>query len=134
MKPSGAHTHPDGGSGIGAAAVVVLAAIVAAAVAGPVIRAVTDLIEVLAVTVAVILGVSLAAGTVLVAWRLRRGRQNTPLVVHQVTPVTRQAAESLPAPPRPAIEASREVHLHFHGVTAEDVAAIIGQHQAPGKE
>jgi hypothetical protein len=36
----------------------------------------------------------------------------------------------LPAPQRPAIEAPRELHLHFHGVTAEDVAAIIAMQRA----
>jgi hypothetical protein len=34
-----------------------------------------------------------------------------------------------PGPPQPAIEHSSEVHLHFHGVQAEDVAAIIGQQE-----
>jgi hypothetical protein len=34
--------------------------------------------------------------------------------------------EPVPAPRRPAVEAPRpELHLHFHGVTAEDVAAIL---------
>jgi hypothetical protein len=28
---------------------------------------------------------------------------------------------------RPAIERGRQLHLHFHGVEAEDVAAIIEQ-------
>lgn len=37
----------------------------------------------------------------------------------------RRHPEPLPAPRRPAIETTREVHLHFHGVTAEDVAAIV---------
>ena len=30
---------------------------------------------------------------------------------------------------RPAIERAPEVHLHLHGVNAEDVAAIIRQQQ-----
>jgi hypothetical protein len=35
-------------------------------------------------------------------------------------------AEPLPAPQRPAIGAPKqELHLHFHGVTAEEVAAIL---------
>jgi len=34
-------------------------------------------------------------------------------------------AEPLPAPRCPVIEPPREVHLHFHGVTAEDAAAIV---------
>jgi hypothetical protein len=31
-----------------------------------------------------------------------------------------------------AIEGSREVHLHFHDVAAEDVAAIIERHRRDG--
>jgi hypothetical protein len=34
-------------------------------------------------------------------------------------------ALSPPAKPRPAIERPGEVHLYLHGVTAEDVTAII---------
>ena len=30
-------------------------------------------------------------------------------------------------PPRPAIEHPREVHLHLHGVSAEDIAAILAR-------
>jgi hypothetical protein len=36
----------------------------------------------------------------------------------------RRAAEPLTAPQRPAIGAA-EVHFHFHGVSAEDIAAAI---------
>jgi hypothetical protein len=39
---------------------------------------------------------------------------------------------STSAEPRPAIEAPRQVHLHFHGVSAEDVAAIIERHRPEG--
>jgi hypothetical protein len=41
--------------------------------------------------------------------------------------VTR-AAQPLSAP-RPAIERTPDIHLHLHGVSAEDVAAIIRQQQ-----
>ena len=38
-------------------------------------------------------------------------------------PVT---AEAIPAPRRPAVEApSRHLHLHFHDVSAGDIAAVI---------
>jgi hypothetical protein len=36
-----------------------------------------------------------------------------------------QAPNLLPAPQRPAIEGPAEVHLHFHGVGAEDVAEVL---------
>jgi hypothetical protein len=45
--------------------------------------------------------------------------------VSPARPVPWQAAQAVPEPRRAAIEAPREVHLHFHGVTAEDVAAIV---------
>jgi hypothetical protein len=43
--------------------------------------------------------------------------------------------EPLPAPRRPAIEPRREVHLHFHGVSAEQAAEILRQAQdeLPGR-
>jgi len=44
---------------------------------------------------------------------------------HGIAPHLSVAARPLPAPQRPAIDALREVHLHFHGVTAEDVATIL---------
>jgi hypothetical protein len=37
----------------------------------------------------------------------------------------------LPALRRPAIAAPREVHLHFHGVSAEDLATILAQQGMP---
>jgi hypothetical protein len=39
-----------------------------------------------------------------------------------------RAAQPLPAP-RPAIERRPDIHLHFHGVDADDVAAIIRQRE-----
>jgi hypothetical protein len=42
------------------------------------------------------------------------GRRAEPL------PAPSRGAAALPAPQRPA-----EVHLHFHGVSAEDAAAIV---------
>ena len=51
-------------------------------------------------------------------------------MVHQARPVTRRAAEPIPAPQRPAIRPAREVHLHFHGVTAEDIAAIVARQRS----
>jgi type VI protein secretion system component VasK len=110
---------------------VILAAIVAASVAGPVIAVAAELLRAVLIAAAVILGLGLAGGAALVAWRLRRGRQNAPLVVHQARPVTQRPAESLPAPQRPPIGRAAEVHLHFHGVTAEDAAAILDGRNRP---
>ena len=44
------------------------------------------------------------------------------------SPKMARAAQPLPAP-QPAIERAPDIHLHLHGVAAEDVAAIIRQQQ-----
>jgi len=49
--------------------------------------------------------------------------------LHGVT----RAAQPLPQAP-PAIERPHEVHLHLHGVSAEDIAAILAREAPPGPD
>ena len=111
----------------------------AASVAGPVVHAVTDLIDAVLIAVAVVVGLARTAGATLVAWRLRHWvPHGAPLVprprrVHHREAVTsRRGPAALPAADRPAIERPSEIHLHLHGVSAEDVAAIIARQGIPG--
>jgi hypothetical protein len=123
--PDGAHTHGSGGSGLGELAVIAVAVAVAAAVAVPIVNAITSLLEVLAV----ITGALCVLGTAgLVAYLRLTGRRRQAVTAAVVSParaVPPRPAGSLSAPRRPAIEAKRELHLHFHGVSAEDVSAIV---------
>src|SRR5262249_39904718 len=48
-------------------------------------------------------------------------------------PHAARPAESLPGAPPAAIEAAREVHLHFQGAAAEDVAAIVARVNREGR-
>src|SRR5262249_60438813 len=65
-------------------------------------------------------------GAALAAVRLRQRRANGTTTVSFPRPVPRRPVQAVPEPRPPAIEAPRpELHLHFHGVTAEDVAAIL---------
>jgi hypothetical protein len=113
MKPSGAHTHPElRGSG-GHGWLVVLGGLVLAAIAGPAVHAISDLIEVLAITLAVILAI--VGPAALLIYRVRR---------RYPRPLTQQAVRALQ--PR-ALGRAQEVHLHFHAVSAEDVSAIIAR-------
>ena len=115
MKPSGAHTHPElRGSGGGNGWLLVLGAVVLAVVAGPVARAISELIEVLAIIMAVALAI---AGLAAVLAHRARHRYTRPLAQRRV--------RALQAPEPPALGGAHEVHLHFHQVGAEDVAAII---------
>jgi hypothetical protein len=114
MKPSGAHTHPElRGSG-GNGWLILVGAMVLAVVAGPVARAISDLIETLAIIVAVLLAIA-GLAIVLACWiRHRHAR-----------PLTQRGIRALQAPAPPTLGGAQEVHLHFHSVSADDVAAIL---------
>jgi hypothetical protein len=115
MKPSGAHTHPElRGSGGGNGWLLILGAIVLAVVAGPVARAISDLIEALAITVAVLLA-SAGVAAVLTCWARHR----------HTRPLTQRGVRALQVPAPRALGETQEVHLHFHSVSADDVAAIL---------
>jgi hypothetical protein len=64
----------------------------------------------------------------LVAVRVRRGLQERPRRCTHITPAPPKPSP-LPSEPPPAIEAPRQHHVHFHGVDAADVAAIIRRQQ-----
>jgi hypothetical protein len=123
MKSSGAHTHPElGGGGSGNGWLVILGAIAVAALAGPVAHAIRDLITVAAITVALVLA---AAGTAAVlTYRTRR---------RDARALTQRGIRALPTPEQRALGRAQEVHLHFHGVSAEDVAAIIARQDKAGE-
>jgi hypothetical protein len=123
MKPSGAHTHPQmGGSGSGNGWLVIAGAIALAAIAGPVAHAIRDMIMVLAITVAVALA---AVGTAAVLTHRARSRG--------VPVLTQRGTRALPAPEQRALSRAHEIHFHFHGVSAEDVAAIIARRDKAGE-
>jgi hypothetical protein len=66
----------------------------------------------------------------LVAFRVHRARLETPRVVHRIT--APPGVSQVPSQPRPAIERPQEIRLHLHGVSAEDVAAILARDHLPG--
>jgi hypothetical protein len=122
MKPSGAHTHPEmGGGGGGNRWLVILGAIALTTIARPVAHAIRDLIMMLTITV-VFLAVAGTAATLIHRMR-RRGTRA----------LTRRGTPTLPAPEHRALRRAQEVHLHFHGVSAEDLAAIIARQDKAGE-
>jgi len=115
------------GSGAATAALVIGAAVLAASIAGPVVAAVAELARLVVIAVAVLGGLALLGGAVSVAYRLRQRRATPARVVSVVPSTVVRPSRALPAP-RPELERHPEVHLHLHGMTAEDVAAILRQH------
>jgi hypothetical protein len=133
--PDGAHTHGHGGgSGLGTVVLI----IVAAALLGPAVAAaVAALLHLLVIAAVVLAAVAGAVDVALVAFRVSHRGQERARVLYGVTPVPPQPSP-LRTEPQRAIEQPREVHLHLHGVSAEDIAAIIDRRDGqvidePGK-
>jgi hypothetical protein len=118
--PDGAHTHGSG-SGGGTIVLVVLATVFAAAVARPVVHAAVMVVHMVLILAVVILGLCFGGLVSLLIWRWRRPDAARVMSPHSILV---RAAQLLP-PERPAIERPPDIHLHLHGVTAEDIAAII---------
>ena len=122
MRPSGAHTHPESGSGL-AVAVAVIAAVAFASASVPLAHALAGLLRAVLITVIAAIAVLAVATIVAITICLRRHRlpwpgQPSRLITSPARPVT----TTLP-PPR-AVGAPA-VHLHLHGITAEDAAAAL---------
>ena len=137
MGSDGAHMHGHGGggTGIGPAIVVLLLAIGVAEIAQPVINAAVDLIHAVLIIGGILLGTALAAGAALVAWRVRRSRAARTRVVPRLTPgpIRSVRATAGPQEARAALDRPAELHVHFHGMSAADVAEVIARQQhAPG--
>jgi len=127
MKPSGAHTHPDTNSGIAIAAVI--AAVFAASVAVPVIHALTGLLETVLITALVCLALAITALSAFLVIYLRRNRLRPPGQPFAVRAHTTRSPLTAAANHRPALgQAAPAVHLHLHGVTADDIAHALANH------
>jgi hypothetical protein len=119
-------TTDSGGGGIGAALGVIGAVLLVAAIAGPVVAAVAVLARL--VVIIVIAAVALAAigGGAAIVLRLRHGPPRAP----QPRVYGSRSVHAMQDRPEPrALPARQELHLHFHGVGAEDVAVIIADQE-----
>jgi hypothetical protein len=116
----------------GTAVLVVLAAVLAAKLAGPVLAAVAELLHVFLIVAGVIVGVGAASLVGLLAWRWRRWHPDAARAMPPLPTKMARAAQPLPkAWPVHALPTGRqrelpgELRLHFHGVPAEEIAAVI---------
>jgi hypothetical protein len=138
----GAHTHGHGGGGFGAAAAVVAGAVLIISLAEAIARVLPYLLA----------GVAVIAGLWAAGWITRAVlayRQQQAAWHAEVTGVAhadlrdrelaalRQAVEDLHArladraepQERPGLE--RHEHVHFHGLAAEQIAAVLAARQHP---
>jgi hypothetical protein len=126
--PDGAHTHGHGGGAAGAAVLVVLAVIVIAAIAGPVIHAAELIAEVMLIAAASIAGLAVLVGAAFLAGRLHRRHARTqhgPIVLR--SPQKLSAPDTAPRQLENHASGDRALHIHFHGLSAAEVAAILAR-------
>ena len=110
---------------------VLVGAALAVKLAGPVVAAVAELVHVLVIVAAILLGVAGAGLVAFITWRWHRYRH--PGAARAVAPRPSAARAVQPPPePRAALERVPEFHLHLHGVAAEGIAAILRKRQLPG--
>jgi hypothetical protein len=133
--PDGAHTHGSGGSGLGPVVLVILAV----ALLGPALTAAAvTLLHVLVIVSGVMVGVGAVCVGGLLAWRwhhprLDAARTTAPaLSVVRAAPPLPQESATRALPGGPGRQPPGGLHLRFHGVQAEDVAAIIERHRQDG--
>ena len=138
--PDGAHTHGSGG-GLGTAALVLVGAALAVKAAPAVLGAAAELLHVVLIVVFIAACTGAVGVVALLALKRRRVRAGAaartmppspPTVVRAAPPLPQERrAGELPR------ESQRELpsglHLHFHGISAEEVAAII-RHREEGHE
>jgi hypothetical protein len=117
--PDGAHTHGSGGPGP-----VLLVLLAAAALGTAVAAAVAAIVHALIIATVVILGLAAVGRVALAAWRLRQPRPGSARMVHRITPAPWRPVQA-PTELRQAIGPAREIHLHLHDVSPEDVAAVL---------
>jgi hypothetical protein len=113
----------DSGSGIGPVVVLIAAAILIVAIAGPVAAAVAELVRLVLLAVAAVVGLAVVAAITALALRARRRRAYRAGRVPVPAPAPWQAVQSHTE--RPALPAPREVHIHLHGLPDAEAAEVI---------
>ena len=123
-------------SGAGTAVLVVLAAALAVKLAGPVLGALAELLHVFLIVAGVVVGVGAAGLVGLLTWRWRRTQADAARAMPPLPSKVARAAQPLPqARPARVLPAERQrelpggLHLHFRGLDAARVAAVIARQQ-----
>jgi hypothetical protein len=140
--PDGAHTHGSGGGGLGSALLVVLGAALAVKAAPVVLGAAAELLHVVLIVVFIAACTGAVGVVALLALKCRRVRAEAAArTMPPLPPQVVRAAPPLPQerrvgelPRESQRELRGELHLHFHGISAEDVAAIIAREDLPRPE
>jgi hypothetical protein len=116
-----------GGGGGGLVLVVIVAAL--AIGSGAVSAAVSALVTVL-IAAACITAAAVLTGIGVLIYRARQDRPGRPIAAPGVYQLPPEPRPELPPSRRAAIGPGRELHIHLHGLTPDQIAAIVTQRGA----
>ena len=122
-------TTETGGRGGLVLAVVVVALAVGSGAASAAVSALVTI----AIIVASVLGLAAVGGLAWLAYRACQGSAGRPVAAPAVYQLPPAAPQRLEASQPLAIEPPREYHLHIHGVSADELAAIIRNNRTEGE-
>jgi hypothetical protein len=124
-RPDGAHSHGPQGGGL------VLAVIAAVVLAGSgAASAIASAVVTLVIIAAAVLTVAVLAAVGLLVWRTRQDGPRRHIAARAIVQLPPGSRLQLSSAHRPAIGPGRELHIHLHGLTPEQLAAIVAQRGA----
>lgn len=115
------YTTSGGGGGLGLA--VIIAAVLAAS-------AITRALEVVLIILGSIIALAVTGGITWLVYPARQDRPRRPIAARAVSREESAARPQQDEPRNRAIGRARELHLHVHGLTPEQIAAIVTQRGA----
>ena len=77
-----------------------------------------------------VIGAAALGGIAFLVYRARQDRTERPITARPVYQLPPEPRPELPPPHEAAIGPGRELHIHLHGLTPEQVAAILTHRHA----
>lgn len=114
----------DSGGGGGLVLVVIIAAL--AIGSGAASAAVSAVVTIVLIVTGCVTGLAVLGAVAWLVHRARQDRSGRPVAAWPMVQAPPSGRREL-SDPYKAIEPPRDLHVHFHGLTAEQVAAIITQ-------
>lgn len=107
---------------------LVLAVIVALVLIGSgALTAIIHALVAILVILASLIGLAVLGSIALLVYQTRQDRPGRPTTALPIVQVPPEPRSELSPPYKPAIGPAREIHLHLHGLTPDQIATIISQ-------
>ena len=111
-----------GSGGSGGLVLAVIAAVVL--IGSGALTAIVHALEVVVIVLGCTIALAAVGGIALLVYRTRQDRPGAVYSTRAVSQLPPEPRPQLSPPYKPAVEPAREIHLHLHGLTPDQLAAI----------